>query len=685
MKLDELQQWVKSTLEEAISFIDDDVSPHRAEATRYFLGHPFAESDHTPIEQEGRSQIVSRELHDAVNAVLPALMRIYFGNEKSIQFIPRTSQDVEMAEQASDYVNFLFRDLNPGYRISLDVLQDALVKGVGIAEVTWSEDRQLTTRELSGLDGQTVDALTKQDEWEIVNVMPQDDGTFDVDLSKEDDKGKVLIESIPPEELLINRTATSADDCKLIARRQYAKVGDLISMGYDYDLLKDHAGPDDTYKSNEEYALRHPTYREEDSTDSDPANYEVLYIETYAQVDADGDGRRELRRICTVGNTYDIVRNEAVEEHPFVIFRMAPMPHSWDGTSLYDEVGDLQRIKSAVLRNMLDSLALSVNPRIQYLESQVDYEDLSQSEVGSLIPVRQMGAVQALTVPYVGREAQSMLDYIDQLKESRTGISRASQGLSGESLQSTTAIAVDAQQRAAQARLELIARNLAETGFRPLFEKILRLVTYHQQAEQVYELRGQYIPVDPTRFPKMSARVSLPMGGSDTAKKVATLQTVLAEQEKVMTLLGVQNNPLTSLQQWRETMLRMLELQGIHDGAKLWNDPATMPPQQQPPQEPEKSPEQILAEAEVQRKRMDVMQRGVEMRREDDRKRDEMEIDLFLKIKELEAKYGQMIDPTPVFQMIERNREISKLQEQAQTNQAQQQMQQPQPMMQSAN
>ena len=167
--------------------------------------------------------------------------------------------------------------------------------------------------------------------------------------------------------------------------------------------------------------------------------------------------------------------------------------------------------------------------------------------------------------------------------------------------------------------------------------------------------------------------------------RIATYQGVLAEQEKVMTLLGVQNNPLTSLQQWRETMLRMLELQGIHDGAKLWNDPAMMPAQPQQPQEPQKSPEQILAEAEVQRKQMDVMQRGVEMRREDDRKRDEMEIDLFLKIKELEAKYGQLIDPTPVFQMIERNREISKLQEQAQTNQAQQQMQQPQTMMQSAN
>jgi hypothetical protein len=236
------------------------------------------------------------------------------------------------------------------------------------------------------------------------------------------------------------------------------------------------------------------------------------------------------------------------------------------------------------------------------------------------------------------------------------------------------------QRGAAEARLELIARNIAETGMRPLYEKILRLATFHGSPEEIYQIRGQYVPVDPTSWPKMSARVSLPLGGLDTQSKIATYQLILAEQEKVIQLLGV-DNPLTSLQQWRETMLRMLELQGIHDGARLWNDPteAMQAMAQQPPEEPEKTPEQMLAEAEVEKKRMDVIQRQVEMKRKDDRDRDQQEIDLFLKIRELELKHGIPIDPTPIYQMISRNRELSKLSEAAEAQQFEQQLQPPQP------
>ena len=173
----------------------------------------------------------------------------------------------------------------------------------------------------------------------------------------------------------------------------------------------------------------------------------------------------------------------------------------------------------------------------------------------------------------------------------------------------------------------------------------------------------------------MTARVSLPLGGADTQSKIATYRMILAEQEKVIQLLGVEN-PLTSLAQWRETMLRMLELQGIHDGARLWNDPTQFQQQQadQQPGQPEKSPEQLLAEAEVEKKRMDVIQRGIEMKRKDDRERDKQEIDLFIRIRQLELQHGVPIDPAPIYQMISRNRELQKISEAAEAQQFEQQM-----------
>ena len=682
MSIEELESWISATLTDAIDFNDHTISPHRAEAMRYWLGHPFNESGHSPPEEDGRSQIVDRSLHDSVNQVLPALMRIFFGSEKAISFTPRKLQDVPFAEQATDYVNYLFRDKNNGYLVMSDVLQDALIKGLGVAQVYHDERSSTQTRELSSVGPDALAYIQQQGQWQIVNSEQNEDGTFDLDLAKTEMTSDIVIESVPPEEFLIDRYATDENDCKLVARRQHLRVSDLVEMGYPLESFKDYVGPDQEYKSNEEWLLRNPSHRFVQEDDSDFSNREIIYTESYVRVDVDGDGKRELRKICTAGTSHNIINNEPVDEHPFILFRMQPLPHSWEGTSLYDEVGDLQRIRSALLRSQLDALALAVNPRLGYLEAAVDVDDLQDTSIGALIPMRQLGAIQQIEVPNVGSQVFPMLEYLDKIAESRTGISRASQGLEAEHLQSTTRAAVEMQRGAAEARLELIARNLAETGMRPMYEKILRLATYHGSAEDIYLIRGQYVPVDPTQWPKMSARVSLPLGGLDTQSKIATYQMILAEQEKVIQLLGVQDNPLTSLQQWRETMLRMLELQGIHDGARLWNDPteAMQAMAQQPPEEPEKTPEQMLAEAEVQKKQMDVIQRQVEMKRKDDRERDQQEIDLFLKIRELELKHGVPIDPTPIYQMLSRNRELSKITEAAEAQQYEQRLQ-PQPGM----
>lgn len=673
MSFDDLQSWIKTALTDAADYRDNTTSPHAAEAMRYWLGHPFKESGHQPEEEKNRSQIIDRSLHDAVNQVLPALMRIFFGSEKAIAFTPRKLEDVEISEQATDYVNYVFRDANQGYRVLLDVLQDTLIKGTGVAQVHFDERVDTQTRELSNITPEAYQYIAQQGIWEIVSAEQNEDGTFELDLTKTETSGEIAIESVPPEELLIDRYCTNEDDAKIVARRQHLKVSDLIEMGYELESFESYIGQDAEYKSNEEWLLRHPS-KQYNSEDSDLANQEIVYTESYARVDMLGTGKRQLRKICTAGSSYNIINNEPVDEHPFVLFRMLPLPHSVEGMSLYDELGDLQRIRSALMRNQLDALALSTNPRFAYVESAVDVDALEDTSLNAMIPMRSPGAIQPIDIPNTSSQVFPMLEYLDKIAESRTGISRASQGLEAEHLQSTTRAAVEMQRGAAEARLELIARNIAETGMRPLYQKILRLVTYHGSPDDIYQVRGQYVPIDPTSWPRMTARVSLPLGGSDTQSKIATYRMILAEQEKVIQLLGVEN-PLTSLAQWRETMLRMLELQGIHDGARLWNDPTQFQQQaDQQPEEPEKSPEQLLAEAEVEKKRMDVIQRGIEMKRKDDRERDKQEIDLFIRIRQLELQHGVPIDPAPIYQMISRNRELQKISEAAEAQQFEQQM-----------
>ncbi len=669
MTADDLSAWIASTVQDAVDYIDDEVSPERASSFRYYMGAPFSASGHAPSEEDGRSQVVSRDVHDAVHGILPALMRVFFSHERPCEFIPRGPEDVAGAVQATELVTWLMEQ-SSAYTVFADAFKDLLIKGEGVVKCWHEVQYDIQTRELQLNELQV--GLFLQEGWEVVNSEPIEEapGFYNVQLSKRTPRGEIRLECLPPEEFLINRTATSVDDAKIVAHRQLLRVGDLVELGYDYEQVIQFKGYEDDFRSNEEWTLRHPNWREEDDTDSDPANRLVEYTEAFVRVDADGDGIPELRRICTIGNAHEILVNEPVDAHPFLLIRKDPLPHTWRGMSLYDELADIQRIKSAILRNMLDSLSLSTRPRISYLENAVDWEDLANDEVGALIPMRQAGAIQMLEMPFVGAAAFPLLQYLDNVKETRTGISRASQGLDAEHLQSTTAVAVSASQKAAQARLELIARNIAETGFKPLYRRLLRLVLQHMDQPTVMRLRNEFVPVDPKTFSDYDVLITLPLGRGSEEERRGALQALLAKQEQLISQYGPMN-PIVGPEQYYQTLQRSFADQGLGAEAGSY----LRPPQQmqallqqqmqqmqaQQNEPPKPSPEEMLAQAEIQRKQIEVAQRAEEMRREDDRKRDEMEIDLYLKLKELSFKYEQPIDASPLLDALTRNRELERV------------------------
>jgi hypothetical protein len=452
-------------------------------------------------------------------------MRVFFSHDKSCEFIPRGPEDVAGAAQATELVSWYLEQSN-AYSVFADAIKDCLIKGEGIIKVWHETQYDIQTRELQGLNELQI-GLFVQEGYEVTSSEELEDapGLYNVVLTRRVPRGKIRLECLPPEEFLINRTATSLDDAKIVAHRQLLRVGDLVELGYPYETIIEFKGYEDDFRSNEEWNLRHPNWREEDDTDSDPSNRLVQYVESFVRVDADGDGVPELRRICTIGQAHEILMNEPVDSHPFLLIRKDPLQHTWRGMSLYDELADIQRIKSAVMRNMLDSLSLSTRPRILYDEvNGPQWEDVSNDEIGALIPTRNMGGMQMLEMPFVGGSCLPILNYLDQIKETRTGISKASQGLDAEHLQSTTAIAVSASQKAAQARLELIARNIAESGFKPLYKRLLQLTLLHMDQPTVMRLRGEFVQVDPQGFADYDVLITLPLGrGSEEERRQALL------------------------------------------------------------------------------------------------------------------------------------------------------------------
>lgn len=611
----DLQAVVSGYISDAIQYIDDDISPTRAESTRYYKGDPFGN------EVDGRSQVVSRDVRDSVQAVLPSMMRVFFGSEKVVEFVPRTANDLAMAEQATDYLNYIIKQDNDAIGIFYSVFKDALMNKGGFVKWWWDDSVEVQTHSFEGLDEGALGLILEEEGVEAVSVegrpatgispeqiaqmeamgqaAPQ---LYDVEVKRSRKRNQVKIETMPPEEFFVDAAATSLDNAMVVGHRTMATVSDLVALGYDREVLDNHLSDEFAFTDSDEYTARYSN-TEMPGPVSAAERRRVLYTEAWCYVDYDGDGIAELRRICTVGNNYEIVNNEAADLIPFAMFACDPEPHTFFGSDIADLTKDIQRVKSAILRGMLDSLSFALYPRTGVVEGMVNIDDVLNPEVGSVIRMRQPGMVQQLNVPFLGKEAFPMIQYLDSMKESRTGQTAASQGLDPDVLQSTTKAAVSATIRGAEQHLELMARLFADS-FKRMFKGVLKLVITHQDKERIIRLRDEWVPIDPRVWDStMDCSVNVGLGVGTTDERIAVLNQVSIRQQEVLEKLGA-NNPLVGLGQLRNTLSRMLEISGYPDSNQFFKQvPLDYEPP--PPEPPQPSPEELLAQAQM----MDIQAR----------------------------------------------------------------------------
>ncbi len=595
----ELQSIVAAEIEDAISYVDSDLSPIRAQATRYYRGDPFGN------EEEGRSTAVATDVRDTVNSMLPSIMKVFFSSERLVEFMPRGPEDVQAAEQATDYVNYVIGQDNNGFHVLYSTFKDALIRKAGIVKAWWQETEDVRIERYTGLDQDTVALIQQEEPQAEVSVISTDvnTGLAAVDIKRKVKDGRIKIEAIPPEEFLLDRNARSLETAAIVAHRKLATKFELKALGYDEDTIEEHWTGDADLTGNDEHLSRRPVpTMGMDSESNNEEMQRVLYVESYLRVDYDGDGIAELRRICTMGPGHVIVNNEPADYIPFADFMCDPEPHTspLEGMSIFDLTRDLQEIKSDILRNTLDSLAQSVHPKTAVVEGQVNMSDMLNNEVGAIIRQRSPGMVQPLITPFMGNDALGMINYMDSVKEDRTGMSKAAMGLNADALQSSTRAAVAATISASQMRLELVTRHLAE-GVKKLFKLILALTTAHQDKPRMVRLRNQWVPVDPRAWQAtMDVTINVALGTGDSNEKLQQLMAIAAKQEQIMTTLGPAN-PLTTLNQYSATLRKMVELIGFKDASQFFN---AVPPNWQPPQPgmpPELQIEQMRLQADAQK------------------------------------------------------------------------------------
>ena len=362
----EFEGIVRSEIESAINHHDTELSGQRVENLDYYMGEPFGN------EIDGRSKVVSTEVADVIEMMMPSLMKIFTASGEFVRFAPRGPEDVEAAAQATDYVNFILSNDNNGFVTIHNVMKDALLFKLGVVKSYYDETENVTEENYEALSEDELTALVSDPDIEVTgqSATEQEDEfaptLFDIKVKKTTRFGRVVIENIPPEEFLFSRRAKSMDDCTFAAHRTHLSVSDLVGMGYDQDEVESYAGAEEADSELQERFEDLESGAEK--TTSDPSQRSVLFTEVYIKSDYDGDGIAELRRVVCLGPAYTVMENEPYDMMPFSVVSPILMPHRMVGRSVAELVKDLQEIKSALLRQQLDNIFATNNSRIAAVE-----------------------------------------------------------------------------------------------------------------------------------------------------------------------------------------------------------------------------------------------------------------------------------------------------------------------------
>ena len=528
---EELLSRVQGEISDALGY-SDTISKQRETAMDYYYALPFGN------EVEGRSQYVDSSVMDTIEWIKPSLMRVFASGEEMVTFEPYGPEDVESASQATDYVNHIFTKDNNGWEILYTWFTDALLQKNGIVKVWWDDYEDWNREEYNGLDEQEFNLLVMSPEVEVMEHTPYVDdygAKHNVVIKRTEYSGRVKIENVPPDEFLISRESKSIEDARFVCHRVQKTLSELRLMYPDEDLNPEEmgGGDDDIDSFSSERLSR---YNFDESANyfggwGTPADEEALQTywlhESFIRTDYDGDGIAELRNICSVGSK--VLANDAIDKIPFVSITPVKIPHKFFGLSIADLIMDLQLIKSTLMRNLMDNMYNQNFGRYAVLEGQANLDDLLSQRPGGVVRVKSPNAIMPLATPQLEASSFQMLSYLDDQRESRSGVNKYSQGLNDNALTShTTATAVNATMTAAQSRVELIARCFAETGVRDLMRNIYELVLKNQDRERVVKLRNKWIPVRPDMWrDKMDCTVAVGIGNGNRDQQLMHLTTML--------------------------------------------------------------------------------------------------------------------------------------------------------------
>lgn len=573
-----------------------ELNATRTKALNYFFGRM---DEYVPPEPN-RSKVVSRDVADTMGWMMPQLMRVFTGSDRFAEAEPVEEGDVEFAQQATEGLNYVFWKDNDGEAVCYDATWDALLfQEGGIVKTYYDDTPQYAVSFHSGLtedqvamllapdeNGNEPEVLASSSRQEFVTETQADPMTgqpvevpvpvtvWDCKIRRQKAKGRFVVEAIPPEDYGKNPDATSTDDALFQYHWDEVTRSSLIVEGYDRDKVE--AIPQGARQDGEKYA-RDPSTRE----DASDVSTEIIdRYECYAKIDVDDDGVAELVRVIMAGPDGGTLLDWEIweDDNPFDSIQYEPIPHRFEGRSVFDKTQDVQDIKTVLERQGLNNIYATNNPQRFAKGNIKNPEELTSPSFNGTVFGDANAEIIPLPVPFVAANAFEAMGYQDEVIQRRTGVGRQSMALDPEALQNQSATANQNNKDAAYSQVELAARNMAK-GWKKVFRKLLRLMVKHQDTPRTIRLRGdEFVTIDP-RFwnTDMDVSINVGLGTGSRDRDMMMLQQVLANQMAIadrFLATGATEDAIDMLPKVIATMTKIAESAGLRSPDDFYPDDA---------------------------------------------------------------------------------------------------------------
>ena len=605
MKLSDSEIVARIEAEESKSYgvNDSQLSFERSEAINFYLGLPFGN------EVEGRSQVVSYDVQDTIESALPQLLKVFVAGDKVVTFDPKGPEDQDAADQETDYVNHVVMEKNAGFNIFYVWFKDALLSKNGYVKVYTENEDEMEEVEYSGLTDAQLQMLASDDKTEVLEHTAYPDPSVDIAMLQQqammnnqdpmsimqpmlhdvklkvtESKDSIKIKNVAPENIMVSvdTTGPSLNDSRFVQHRELMAVAE-VAEAFNLSESKVEGIMSDIRSVFEQESNARDIYSEEFDRAVD--EHDALVKDTYIKING------ERWRYVVLGN--EIIYKEKCEYVPFACITPMIMPHRHIGRSYSDLTQDIQMIKSTLLRGQLDNMYLANNGRYA-ISDRVNLDDMLTSRPGGIVRVsgEPGSAIMPLQHPPLPASTFSMVEYMDSMKEKRTGITAYNQGLDSNSL-NKTASGVAQIMSAAQQRIELVARTFAETGVKDLFQLVHRLVRTTLTKPDIIRLRNRWVEVDPREWKaRKDMSISVGLGAGNKDQQLMHLTTILQMQKEAIQI------GITSPEKIYNALAKLTQNAGFKNPEEFWTNPANTPEQEGQQQKPTEA--EIMVQGQLQ-------------------------------------------------------------------------------------